>query len=449
MKNNLHFIQALFTLVFVTALFPLFAQLDKGDRMFAWQIDSAEDDDYIAAYNFGLDACMESTHITFVWSEIESNENTFVPTGLERLDIINYFHPLFGVKAELNIGPINTVAKEVPEDLQDLPFDSPILIDRFKAALDTVFSHLQDLELSVLNIGNEIDIYFGTNETQFLAYKAFLDEVVPYAKEVYFDIHGSQLKVGTVCTFDGLTSPEKVALCQAVNEDLDVVSVTYYPLNPDFTMENPEVVLTDFDNLVSIYPDASQPIYFTECGYSSSPICNSSEALQRDFFQNVFTAWDEHYDNIKYLSVFKSTDWSQAQVDLYLDYYGIEVIEFAEYLRAIGVRTWDGSGTNKLAYDQIKCELEARNWCDVACSVTIIETADSPKEWSLFPNPVENILFVPADFNGYRILTTKGELISEGPIQGSGIEVFALDAGIYILHVFNTEVSTTKRFVKL
>lgn len=437
------------TLLMCTLALPLKAQLDKGDRLFAWQIDSAEDNDYVAAYNLGLDACMESTHITFVWSEIESNINTFESAGIERLDLINYFHPLFGVKAELNIGPVNTVAKEVPADLQDVAFDSPELIDRFKAVLDTVFTHLPDLELSVLNIGNEIDIFFGTNEANYLAYKSFLDEVVPYAQQLYFELHGTALKVGTVCTFDGLTSPEKVALCQAVNDDLDVVSVTYYPLNPDFTMESPEVVLTDFDDLVSYYSDTAQPIYFTECGYSSSSFCNSSEELQSIFFQNVFAAWDEHYDNIKYISIFKSTDWSQAQVDIYLDYYGIDVIEFAEYLRAIGVRTWDGSGTNKLAYDQIKCELEARNWCEVECAIQNTTEFTQDDDFEVYPNPSENILYLKGHFSSYRIVNSNGQVVKTGILQSNTLDLSFLDSGVYFVQVSNTHSSATKRFVKL
>jgi hypothetical protein len=158
-------------------------------------------------------------------------------------------------------------------------------------------------------------------------------------------------------------------------------------------MKNPSVVSGDFKKLVLAYSDTNQPIYFAECGYASSDSCHSSEALQAQFFRNVFNAWDSNYKHIKYLTIFKSTDWSQASVNALGTYYGITNIKFLEYLRTLGVRTWDNNGINKLAYEAILCELNTRNWCTVNCNATTsIPSVEPPHTYSLYPNPTDGEL---------------------------------------------------------
>lgn len=375
-----------------------YSQLPKGDRILAWQVDMAENNNYDSAYAYAQTGCMESIHLFFAWSSIEINNGNFDASYIANtLDIINFYHPYYGVKAELQIATINTVAKETPADLLTVDFDDPIMINRFKGLLDTLFTHIPNLELTALNIGNEHDIFMGNDATQYAQYKTFLDAVVPYAKQLYFDLHATDLKVGTTLTFDGLTSASTSSLCQSLNDSLDIVSLTYYPLNPDFTMESPAVVSSDFSNLISLYPDTQQPIYFAECGYSSSDECNSSEMQQAQFFENIFTSWDTYYDNIKYLTIFKSTDWSQQEVDDFAIYYGISDTVFLEYLRTLGIRTWNDDGTNKLAYESILCVLNVRDWCSVDCNTTDISNSMEVNDIEAYPNPTSGLININSE----------------------------------------------------
>lgn len=390
MKNLLLF---LFNLLVISA----YAQLPKGDRVLAWQVDMAQNNNYDSAYYYAQNGCMESIHLFFPWSSIEVNNGEFDSTYIANtLDLLNIYHPIMGVKAELQIAPVNTVAKETPSDLLSVDFDNPIMINRFKIFLDTLFAHIPDLELSALNIGNEADIYWGTDAVKYSEYKVFLDSVVPYAKQLYHNLHGTDLKIGTTFTFHGLTSASTSLLCQNVNDSLDIIAVTYYPINSDFTMESPTVVNSDFASLVSIYSDTLQPIYFVECGYSSSDSCNSSELLQSQFYQYVFSAWDTYYDNIKYLTIFKTTDWSQQEVNDFALYYGISDNIFLEYLRTLGVRTWDNDGANKTAYETILCELSDRSWCPVNCGILGINDNAEITNIEIFPNPTNGLINIDA-----------------------------------------------------
>lgn len=430
--------------------FQLAAQLPKGDRILAWQVDQAENNDYDSAFLYAQNACMESIHLAVSWSTIESNSGNFDAGAIAGIfDVANIYYPAFGTKVELQLATINTVAKETPADLINTDFDDPLMVNRFKTFLDTVFAHIPDMELSALNIGNEHDIYFGGNATAYSQYKSFLNEIVPYAKQLYFNLHGTNLKVGTTFTFDGLIDTSSALLCQSVNDSLDIVSTTYYPLNSDYTMEDPSIVSSDFGSLVTLYPNINQPIYFAECGYSSGALCNSSEAKQAEFYQHVFSAWDTYQDNIKYLTIFKSTDWSQASIDTFEIYYGISDPIFLEYLATLGVRNWEGDGSNKLAYGTILCELEARNWCSVTCLDASTSSLENSVKLSLHPNPVTDLLFIESEMavESIQISTLNGTIV-QNSIQNQ-IDVSSLTPGVYIatIQTKNKRIAR-KKFIK-
>jgi hypothetical protein len=427
-----------------------YAQLPKGDRILAWQVDMAQNNNYDSAYAYAQTGCMESIHLTFAWSSIEPSSGNFDTNYISNvLDIADIYYPAYGTKVELQIPTMNTNVKVTPTDLVSTDFDDIIMINRFKTLLDTLFTHIPNVQLSALNIGNESDIYMGSDANQYSQYSTFLDSIVPYAKQLYFNLHGTDLKVGTTFTYDGLVGTSTSSLCQAVNNGLDIIALTYYPLNPGFTMESPLVVNSDFSSLVGIYSDTLQPIYFTECGYASSDSCNSSDALQAQFFQNVFTSWDTYYDNIKYLTLFKTTDWSQQEVNDLGLFYGITDIKFLEYLRTLGVRTWDNDGTNKPAYETILCELNARGWCPVNCNITGIDEKFNINTVRIYPNPTNGLINIDTEklIKQVKIYNSIGKLsfVSDNKI----FNINALSNGIYYLSVqFETGEIERKKLIK-
>jgi len=444
MKNIVTFL--LFSLITINS----YAQLPKGDRILAWQVDMTQNANYDSAYAYAQTGCMESIHLTFAWSSIEPNAGNFDASYIANvLDVANIYYPAYGTKVELQIPTMNTNVKVTPTDLDSTNFDDIIMINRFKILLDTLFTHIPNVELSALNIGNESDIYMGTDPIQYNKYKTFLDSIVPYAKQLYFNIHGTDLKVGTTFTYDGLVGTSTSSLCQMVNNGLDIVAVTYYPLNPDFTMESPSVVNSDFSNLVGIYSDTLQPIYFVECGYASSDSCNSSDALQSQFFQNVFTAWDTYYDNIKYLTIFKTTDWSQQEVNDLGMFYGITDNIFLEYLRTLGVRTWDNDGTSKLAYETILCELSDRGWCSVNCPTTGINENININNIQIYPNPTNGQINIDTEktIKQVKVHNSIGQLILISTKRS--FEISNLISGIYYITIeFETGEVEHKKLIK-
>ena len=442
----------IFTAVVICISIMTQAQLPKGDRILAWQVDMAENNNYDSAYTYAQTACMESVHLFYTWSSLEDSTNVFNSTYMDAtLSIADIYFPAYGTKVELQIAPLNTGAVEVPTDLLNTNFDDPVLINRFKILLDTLFSRIPNIELSALNIGNEHDINFGVDAAQYSAYKTFLDSVIPYAKQVYFNLHGTDLKVGTTFTHHSLTNPLTSALCQTVNASCDVITTTYYPLNPDFTMKAPSSVSGDFDDLVAIYSNPAKPIYFAECGYASSAVCNSSEALQAEFYENVFTAWDNHYDNIKYITLFKTTDWSQSDVDTLAAYYGLSNNnEFKEYLRTLGVRTYPGNGTDKMAYNTILCELDNRNWCAVDCPLlgTDQHSNGGHDSFRVYPNPVKHTLTANLPASGtISLVSQTGQVVlrTEGISGVNVLECSDISSGLYTIVIQSAKQRLTKQ----
>lgn len=407
------------------------AQTPKGDRVLAYQVDMTEDLNYDNDFALAQDACMESIHISSVWSSYEPTSGNYDTSFIANfLDIVNLYYPANGTKIELQIAPINTNVLELPADLMSTPLNDPVVINRFKILLDTVFAHIPNVELSALNIGNESEIYLGTDANAYNEFGIFLDSVIPYAKQLYFNLHGTELNTGTVFTMDGLTQAATSNLCAAINTNRDIISVTYYPLESNFHMQSPTVVAADFNALITQYTDTTQLIHFTECGYSSSATCSSSEALQADFYSEVFNAWDTHYDRIKYLTIFKTTDWSPADIQVFETYYGISDPAFLEYLRTLGIRTWNGAGTDKLAFDRIKCELEARNWCSpLSCTAQVDEIPTLTD--CFFPNPATVTIETPGNIKRLEIWSADGRLVKTEEHPNGTIDVRKLVRGIY------------------
>jgi hypothetical protein len=67
------FVLILFLLIFINVN----AQKPKGNRVLAWQIDKAENDNYDSAFSYAKTACMESIHLSINWSSLDTNNGKY------------------------------------------------------------------------------------------------------------------------------------------------------------------------------------------------------------------------------------------------------------------------------------------------------------------------------------------------------------------------------------
>ncbi|HFD92376.1 MAG TPA: hypothetical protein ENJ22_03730 [Gammaproteobacteria bacterium] len=168
--------------------------------------------------------------------------------------------------------------------------------------------------------------------------------------------------ISSIVQFSVLSDTDKRALYLDLLADLDSAALTYYPLNPDFTMRPVSTVATDFALMVSDIP--GKDILLQECGYPSSPENNSSEAQQADFISAVFEAWDTYRNRIRLIDLAWQYDVAPTIVDQWVIDYGMagnpNEAAFRAYLGSLGLANFDG--TEKVAMQRLGEALQVRMW---------------------------------------------------------------------------------------
>jgi len=327
------------------------AVVPRGARSFGLAVGAAEDGDYDGAFGKARAIGMDVTSLSLGWDDIEVSPGVFANPFLA---IAEAYYPPSGTGVVLAISPIDTNVLRVPADLQGLAFDDPAVIARFDALMDWVFTQIPTLDVPMLSIGNEVDVWLGTDATLWSQYTNFFTTVRAHIASVR-----PGLPVGVKATWSGLTGAAKDFLSD-LNAATDAVLVTYYPLQFDFTVLPTTAVADDFDELCALYP--GRPIEFLEFGAPSSALLGSSDLVQAAFVDALFSSWDDHADQIPLAFVDWQTDVSPAQLSQFEAYYGSSDPNFLAFFGTLGLRTWPGAGTDKPAWTALSAELALRGW---------------------------------------------------------------------------------------
>lgn len=320
-------------------------------RLLGIDLTQPADGNFSETYYMAKAAGIGFVQLTPGWNDIEPTKGPYIDPQ-SNLASAKAFYSIEGLRVALAVSPLDTNINRMPSDLKGKPFNDPEVIDRYNAMMNATLSKLDGVTLLDVSIGNEVDISLGNNDTKWAQYTDFYQQTKDYLKESH-----PNLTVGVKATFYGLTR-DNVQHLQTLNKNSDVILVTYYPLNPDFTVRDPSAVKDDFDKICALYP--GKQIYFLEAGYPSSPLLNSSDVKQAEFINQTFAAWDEHKDQIKVVNFVYMHDVPQSQVDAMVKYYGLNDPKFAAYLGTLGLRTSDGQ--DKPAWTVFKDEATARGF---------------------------------------------------------------------------------------
>ncbi|MDO8647678.1 MAG: hypothetical protein Q7R70_04655 [Candidatus Diapherotrites archaeon] len=328
---------------------PTESAIPKGDRLLGIDVGEAQGVNYADAFAIAKGTGMDFVQLSLQWDSVETSPGVFDDTWL---DIANSFYPAQKTKIALNFNAIDTVKARMPSDLQGKAFNDPTVIERYNKALEHVLEKLKDSELASLAVGNEIDVFLGNNEQKYAEYSEFVKKTREFAKT-----KKPELKVGTKATFGGLTG-ESSGKLKDLEKNTDVLLVTYYAINPDFTVKSNGKVIEDFDKITALYPE--KEIYFLEAGYPSSEILGSSFQKQAEFVNETFTAWDRHKSQITAVNFLWLHDVQQSSLSQIAGYYGSSDPKFLAFLGSLGLRTFDGK--DKPAWKQLAAETKAREW---------------------------------------------------------------------------------------
>lgn len=347
---------------------PATSLVSKGNRKFGFHVTSAQGENFNTTFEIIVNNRFDHVNMHQIWGDggISSLPTTPLATNsagttfdMSVIDIANAYYPAYSKAVMLTIGTIDTNNKFVPSNFNAVDFDQASIRSAFKSMLDVLIPKIASTEIISLQIGNEVDVYLGTNSVAWSKYKTFFDDVSSYAK-----LLRPNLKVGVTTTLSGAISDSQKSLIQQLNTQADIVAVTYYPMNADFTMKNLSVIQTEIELLVSLYP--TKPIYFQEIGYSSGSLyIQSSEEMQKNAVFEVFKVWDLYSTQIPVISWLNLTEWPTSTVDGYGTQYGlcpgVYCNAFKEYLATLGVRSYS-TGQNKPALTEILQQTSTRGW---------------------------------------------------------------------------------------
>ena len=329
--------------------------IPKGDRFLGINPYPSEQGDDATVFAKSRTAGINSVAIGWSWPELEGAPGVFETTIL---DAANSLYAVPGFKVVLMVNPIETDWKSVPSDLEELPFDDPMLIDRFKMLLDVVFQHLPDLDIDTLLIGNEANSHLQDHPSTWGAYRTLFEAASAHAKSLR-----PQIKVGVEGQFEGFLSEEMKSLTQSS----DIIALTYYPSRPKpghFNFPDLSVIEGDLADVTAAY--AGQEIYIIEFGYPSSTVVDSSEQEQEAFIREAFRVWDLHAVQIAMVSFFMLHDFDPDYIQDLDETLGVnEHPNYDEIFAShttLGLRTF--SGEDKLAFTALIEEAAARGWAE-------------------------------------------------------------------------------------
>ena len=300
------------------------------------------------------------------WNKIEVSAPTNCETDGTYTDpdntltILNSVLPPKGLKLSLTIGPVSTHKNVMPDMIDKLNFDDPLVVCRFQKMLDFVFKKIPDLQLVSMQFGNEIDAFPSATEYSFWTqYWSFFVQASITAKQFR-----PGLKTSIVSTLYGAnghsSNPIAKGGLQQIYNSADMVSLTYYPLNSDFKIKNISDIESDIGSILKLYPN--KPIYFNEIGLpSGSSYVASSESSQQQFVSQVFKIWDQYATQIPRLSFLRLNDTSFSAAQKTASDFSLPGNnQFIEYIQTLGLRTYTGS--DKPAFVQLKTETSNRSW---------------------------------------------------------------------------------------
>ncbi len=322
---------------------------EKGDRILGIAVNVAKNKKFGSALNTARDAGLEFVTISAHWNEVETAKGEYQTRYYVQA---NKLYSSQNIKIALTINPINTNNLTVPEYLRNRSFDDPEFIKAFLGVIDFVLPLFEDCDIQWISIGNEVGGYLENDRRKWEAYRTLYRAAREHIKR-----KNPEIPVGVKVMYQSLSGKLK-GFVQELNEETDLVLLTYYHLKFGQGVLPPHEIHDVFDEVVQLYPD--RIIHFAEIGYPTSKFLGGSNKGQSRFIEESFKAWDRHADQVKLLYFFMLHDLTKKQLKGYLKYYGIQGRAFAEYLGTLGLRSVRGK--DKGALETLKKQAKARGW---------------------------------------------------------------------------------------
>lgn len=311
----------------------------KGARILGIHVSEASDGDFGRAYAHAKSVGLGVVGLSVAWDEIERAPGKFESKWLP---IANAFYGPEQMPVSLVLKTLDTTQNRFPKDLRTRRMDDPVVVKRFTAFLDYVFTQIPQVKLTSLSLGNEIDGVLRADPLRWAQYTKLFEAGRAHVKKTR-----PHLAVGTTIMYSGHVGATK-AFAQRINRTADVVLLTYYPLDAKMRVRAVGHVHEAFRQMTALYPE--KPIHFGEIGCPSGKVVGSSPKHQAAFVTAMFAAWDRHAARVPLVSYCWLTDTSDDALDRYKKYYGSADPRFVDFLATLGLRSREGAGEDKPAF---------------------------------------------------------------------------------------------------
>jgi hypothetical protein len=273
------------------------------------------------------------------WAQLEPRE------GQYKLDSINQ---TISVTAPANLRlfytlrVVNTIYRDVPKDLARTSWSDPKMKARLFRLLEQISGPLKP-HTDWFVLGYEIDGYFEKHPGEFNDFVSLHREATEKIKQL---IPG--VKVSSTLAFStGLHKLE--GPLAAMNDHLDFLALTYTPLRPDFSVEEPSAIHSDFAKMKQAAK--GRKIVFQEIAYPTASVSRGSEDKQAEFYRLAFAEFAKDpgaFDAVNFMNL---ADLSEDDARGFTEFYGLKLPAFKGTLQTLGV--FDQQGKPKKAWNEL------------------------------------------------------------------------------------------------
>jgi hypothetical protein len=267
-----------------------------------------------------------------------------------------------GLVPLVNIAAIDTNHASVPSDLVDpadntrlrpgLNWTSPLLLDRYFAVVSVLAPLAAYYGSPYFGVGNEVSVNLKQHPETAVDFAGFVYAFRSAIQGLTSPdmAVGVTLTVGDLASFGGSPPTWLTYLLDAS----DVTPLTYYPLNPDFTVvTSPSNVEGNLSAALALLPDGAC-VVFQELGCPSgfnnaSSVDGSSEEVQAAFFDTALSfiaTANASSHPVRAVSIYQFVDMEPNDCVGLAHYYvnGTAPPGFLEYLCTLGVVSGDDGG---------------------------------------------------------------------------------------------------------
>ncbi len=311
-----------------------------------------KEEDYRIAKELGLDFIHEITQ----WIEPKPGEYIWKQTP-GKDEFLSHLKELkeLGYKVSVTFTNVHMDQKHLPAYLKDKRFNDAQFLERWEEYLEEFLPRYGDY-IDFLNIGNEVNNYFGQHYGEWKDYVEFFKR----GSEVIRKLKPS-ISVGIV-----LVEGRRAHFWKAVEPYCDHLAVTYYtpcsmfgksPTAEALDKKSTKYFARTLDGAVRLV--GKKKLLITEVGCATHPALDSSPELQVQFIEALFEWLRGKQDKILGVSWLAAADWpyegTKKALKGYLDPALLEHEPFMRFLTSLGLRYEDG--TKKPGYDAFQREI--------------------------------------------------------------------------------------------